>query len=248
MKKSFLIILSSVFALTGCELDISFARLFGKSDSENNNNQNIESLPDNQQQNENQNDKDTGSGDDNNEQQPVSTNEYTATINLKGSAMCSALGVNGTGFQFDSTNTNSENVTNLLNYLKSQLQRDNLLSSLYCVKLNTAAYEGSYCISLGTGYYLGDSGFNPGTFRLTSEVKISKVEVKAIAYFKEGWTADKISHIQINGDDHSLEVAEDQNPTLQTFVKEFNGENKTVELTSKGSRVLLDSIKITWSI
>lgn len=248
MKKNLLLILSSIFALSGCEFDITLFRLFGKSDSEPNNSQNSQNSQENPKENEKQKQETDNTNTNNKDEQPGTSKEYTATIKLNGSEMCSVLGINNTGHQFDSTNTNSENVISLLNYLNSQLEDKTLFSSLQCVKMNTAAYESSYCLSLGTGYYLGDSGFNPGMFTLASKSNISKVEVKALAYFKQGWTADMISHIQINGEDHSLELAENQTPTLQTFTKEFNDENKTIELTSTGSRVLLDSIKVTWRI
>ena len=71
-----------------------------------------------------------------------------------------------------------------------------------------------------------------------------------MAYAKEynggGFGLDSQSHIWIDSDNHSLETNDE--PTIQSFSKEYTNGTSEFEIKSTGSRVLLESITITWGL
>ena len=250
MKKNILLVLLSAALLTGCEFDITLQRFFGskkKEEETQQNNENSQEKPEENQHsngNENQNQNENQQGND--DQKPVDDNkqEYKVTINTSGTDF-SAISTEA-GVQMDD-NAYSANAGKLKDYFVSKLDDNNLLTNLSCTKLNTVVWKSVCYLCIGTGYHV-NGNFVEGSFKWTSQVKIYKVEIEAMAYAKEynGGTfgVDSASHVLIDNEDHSLETTEE--PILQKFSKEYADGANSFSIKSTGSRVLLKSLTITW--
>jgi len=255
MKKNILVILLSAGLLTGCEFDITLQRFFGKDSNETQEQQTVDSneekLTENNEENIDNNNE-TPPKDNEDNQTPTGQtdleNEYTTTIKTSGynfSTFATAAGVQADDESFP------EKVELLSNCISGQLENKNLLTKLSCEKLNTAEWKSVVYLCVGTGDYANskpDRQFKPGTLAWTSAEKIYKVEIKAMAYAKQyqgsEFGLDKISHVWIDNDDYSLET--EIEPELKTFSKTYEEGVNSFSIKSTGSRVLLESITITW--
>ena len=248
MKKNVLLILASVFALTGCEFDITLSRLFGKDDSE----QTDDQKPENSQEKPANTDNSTEQTTDGTTPSQVTpkddmnVQEYTAKINFSGSD----FSVYGTDASVQADKESYPgNQTKLKDYCYSKLEYENLITNLECTKLNTAKWGGVVYLCVGTGYYVNEE-FKNGIFNWTSGEKIYKVSIEAQAYAKEisnkPSNVDLLAHIAIDLDDHSLEVSDESELEFKTFEKEYPDGVKSFSIKSLGGRVLLKSITITW--
>ena len=251
MKKNILLVLLSAALLTGCEFDITLQRLFSgkkKEQETQQNNENSQEKPqENQQSNENQGGEQPGNeGQEQGGNEQNNKEEYTVTIKTSGSDF-SGIATQA-GVQMDDSNY-SENAGKLKTYFESKLEHENLLTAISCTKLNTAVWKNVCYLCVGTGYFANDA-FQSGIIHWTSGKSIYKVEIKAMAYAKEynggGFGLDSQSHIWIDSDNHSLETNDE--PTIQYFSKEYANGTSEFEIKSTGSRVLLESITITWGL
>ena len=238
MKKKFLLVLLSATLLTGCELDLTIQRMFGGIKE---NEPEVEKNEENPWENTGKIENDDGSTNGNGGgSQSSSPAIYTATIPLTNAFTKSSLNI-------DSTQSSQQaNVDTLTSYCRSKLDYDGLLTSLYCVKLNTIA-DGDVYLSVGTGKYYEDS-FNPGTLTWNSDEKIIKVEITAKAYSKSLGSTDLVSHVLIDDMDNSLELEEGATPESHTFSKEYKEGTQSFSICSSGSRVFLESISISWEL
>jgi len=241
MKKNVLLILLSAALLTGCEFDITLASLGKKKENE--------STPTEEKENENTPSTPTTEEDPPKPETPTEEredikDEYTATILLSGNSFAQATSTRS-GYQLDDS-TYAEHVSALKEYCDSNLEYENLITKINCTDDNTAELYSKIYFCVGTGYHVNGK-FKPGTFKWTSGEKIYRVEIKALAYAKEynnTVNPDTISHVWIDSDDHSLETT--SAPEVQTFSKEYGDGTNSFSIKSTGSRVLLESITITW--
>ena len=135
----------------------------------------------------------------------------------------------------------------LQNYCASKLDGTNMLSSIQFENLNTAMYDKTLYLSVGTGYYANDK-FKEGLFKWTSKLLLHKVEIQAKAYSKltSGGLTDPQSVIWIDDESVSLACDTDAAPTSKSLSKEYPNGTSTFSIKSTGSRVMLESLKITW--
>ena len=251
MKKNILLILLSAALMTGCNVDLGFIKIGGGKTSEltteekqDQNNENSQEKPQENQNTDGNKPEDQSQNQD--PPKPALEGEYTVEILFTGSAFKAIFPKDGNNID---NKEHAENKKKLFDYCSSYLEKDGLLESFSCTKLNTAIYGSSTILTIGTGYYAKDM-FNPGTLTWNSKVSIYKVEIKAQAYFKEnsysGNVIDYPAHVLIDTDDHSLEVESESELALQTFSKEYAEGTKSFSINSTGGRVLLESLKITW--
>ena len=225
MKKNILLILLSCFALTGCELDLGFFKL-GKET------ENTPKTPENPEEN-----KEIEDDDPTDEQ----IGEYTVTIPLCGPEF-SSITSGQAGYVF------ADHPDVLDTYCASKLDATNMLSGITFENLNTAVYKNVLYLSLGTGYYANNK-FKEGIFTWTSPLPIHKVEIQGKAYSKldNNGATDIQSVVWIDNTSLSLECASDEDPTSDTLCVEYENGTQSFTLKSTGSRVMLESLKITWS-
>ena len=252
MKKNILILLLSAVLLTGCEFDATLQQFFNKNNDEDKTQQNNAENTENSQEkplnsSENQNNEVEKPTDTNpqesEEEKPSLENEFTVTIKTSGQEFLSYA--TKAGVQTE----DGDNAEKLTKYFEDNLAKQNLLTSISFTKLNTAVWNDVVYLCIGTGYYAHIDGnkFAEGNLTWNSGEKIYKVEIKALAYAKKDNNylgIDKISHVWIDEDDHSLET--ESEPELQTFSKTYEEGVNSFSIKSTGSRVNLESITITW--
>lgn len=250
MKKNILLILTSCFALTGCELNLDFLN-FGKQknttiqnelSNEDENPKNTENTVDNEENNNNN----TPPVDPIDPVDPVDPIEpqigqYTVTIPFCGSEF-SKITSGQAGYVF------ADHPDVLQNYCASKLDATNMLKSITFENLNTAKYKNELYLSVGTGYYANDK-FKEGLFKWTSLLPLHKVVIKAKAYSKldNGGATDTQSVVWIDNTSCSLACASDADPVSKTLCVDYEDGTQTFSIKSTGSRVMLESLTITWS-
>jgi len=229
MKKNILFALLTSFTLVGCNFNVDQLKFWEKQESTNN-----ETTP----------------------EQPVTPvtpvdpvipedGTYVSTINLSGADLASFTSGQA-GHQFDDSG-NSANVEALQKYCAKQLDATNMLTQISCTKCNIAEYNNKIYFCVGTGYYVNNK-FNEGSFKWTSMLPLHKVEIKTMPYSKlgGGGSTDAQSVVWIDDSSLSLATTPETAPVMQTFSKEYPDGTQSFEIKSTGSRVLIESITITW--
>lgn len=181
--------------------------------------------------------------DNNNEQEqgqtkPELTGEYTKEILTSGEVFTEKFP--SSGYQFNS----EENIEDLRGYFDSQIEYENLVTSIQVSSLQSRnGYD--------TNYLQVGSASLAGSLKWNSDVFIYKVAVKACCYSKydlynQVTNTDSTAHVKINDSDYDLEGSVE--PTFKTFEKEFNeGVNSfTISSLANSSRFFVKSITITW--
>ena len=248
MKKNILVILLSAALLTGCELDLGFFKIGGdqpkETETEQKQEQNNQNSQENQGENGNNENHEGGEQGGNGQQHEQSGDVYTATVNTSGSAI-STVAVSS-GVSIDSSLASGYKKADALrDALKAQLQYESCLASINCLTLSTAVWNGDCIIQIGTGNPASDK-FNSGTFTWNSSAKIYKVEIIAQCYSKDEGATDSLAHLEVDGEDHSLELGTNEEPEFKTISKDYTEGTKSFSLVSVGGRVFLKALKITW--
>ena len=239
MKKNFLLVLLSSLTLASCDFSIEQLKFWEKTSDNTQQEGEKESTDQDGHQ-----DADPGTDPQVDPGTPPQ-GTYVHKISLSGSEF-SSITSGERGYQFDDEEFSSH-VQDLQKYCASKLDATNMLTSINCIKCNTAPYNNVFYFCVGTGYY-GSNKFNEGSFKWTSVLPIHKIEIKAMAYSKldDGGSTDGQSVVWINDESHSLAQETTVAPTMQTFSKDFPKGVESFEIKSTGSRVLLESITITW--
>ena len=256
MKKNILLLLLSAGLLTGCEFDITLQRFFGKGDNEpmeqqSENNEEKE-LPEDNKENEKPETDPVGPTEPETPVDPVQpvdpvtpvepeNGQITATIPFCGSEFSSVTSGKA-GYVF------ADHPDVLQNYCATMLDATNMLSGITFENLNTAMYKNELYLSVGTGYY-ANGKFKEGLFKWTSLLPLHKVVIKARAYSKldTGGSTDIQSVVWIDNNSCSLECASDVDPVSKTLSVDYENGTQTFSIKSTGSRVMLESLTITWS-
>ena len=249
MKKNILVILLSAALLAGCELDLGFIKIGKEIPTEPETEQKEEEKKENSQENqgENGNNEQPEGGEQggNEQQQPEQTGDaYTALVNTNGKAIETVAVSSGVSID-TSLSSGAAKAELFQTALKAQLEYESCLTSITCLTLNTAVWDGVCMIQIGTGNPAKNK-FNPGTFTWNSSAKIYKVEIDAMCYSKEQGATDSLAHLKVDGTDYSLDVGTNEELEFKTISKEYAQGTKSFTLVSDGGRVLLKSLKITW--
>ena len=255
MKKNVLLLLLSSLALAGCDFNIDQFKFWESKDnnqqtpdtanteepSEQENTQPSENAEPEQEEPE----QEEPQGEQTNPSDPEELGTYVTTISLSDDGF-KAITSGQRGYQFDDE-SHPSHVEDLQEYCLSKLDATNMLDSISCTKCNTAPFKGVLYFCVGTGFYETDN-FNEGSFKWTSKLPLHKVEINAMPYSKldDGGSTDSQSVVWINNESHSLATESNVAPRIETFSKEFEDGTQSFEIKSTGSRVLLESIKITW--
>jgi len=228
MKKKLLFVPLIGMLLAGCSVeDLMFWK---KKDAETGQNESGKSTPED------------GGG-----QKPELDTEYKITISLAGETFCSEMGIRGTGYKINDSDSADHKET-FKTYLSSKLRYDGLLTSIACSELNTAPYGSSFCLCAGTRNDSSSSGFDSGIFTWNSSKTISKVELKARGYYKELGAKDVNAHIKIDEEDYSLEYDASSEPEFEVVSKDYSDGVESFTLSSLGGRVMFEEISITWRV